>query len=425
MIHLRIRNTTRHFSRFGKEFCQASWNARTTSTVNLVPYHPVTNPNKPEEVRRVANAISKFRGESLNSNLLTGPDLLNILDSVLLRFREHPVAVLLDIEWMFMQIAVRPEEQAALRFLWMIDSSIRQFQRNHITDNKMSEKWWLQVDKICFKRTRCTRWNIFRWQGRNKWDHKSPWSKMEHNRSLFCNVSSRTISKWCNSVHTKKNIQFGIFNLRSPWSAVSSDNYNQNGFGKLQIWRLGWRKWDDLIPQELHNALQKVLNSCFAMPEIRIPRSVHNFSNITSSQPHIFVDASMAAMAAVAYLCTTNSQISPPQACFLIGKCKAAPIKQINVPKMQLAAADIGMRLLQLIRREMILTFNQIFLWSDSHIELDWIASKKKQKFLFQTDCRKYRKFHRPSNGITSLLVKILPIVALAVLRLKTFNTNG
>ena len=27
----------------------------------------------------------------------------------------------------------------------------------HITDNKMPEKWWLQVDKICFKRTRCTR----------------------------------------------------------------------------------------------------------------------------------------------------------------------------------------------------------------------------------------------------------------------------
>ena len=93
-----------------------------------LPHHPVTKPNKPGKVGGVANAASKFRGESLNSNLLTGPDLLNNLDAVLLRFREHPVAVLSDIEGMFMQIAVRQEDQSALRFFWMIDNSIRQFQ---------------------------------------------------------------------------------------------------------------------------------------------------------------------------------------------------------------------------------------------------------------------------------------------------------
>ena len=72
-----------------------------------------------------------------------------------------------------------------------------------------------------------------------------------------------------------------------------------------QIWKLG-KKWDELIPLELQNALQKVLNSYFAMPEIRIPRSVHNLSNNSASQLHIFVDASMAAMAAVSYLRTRN-----------------------------------------------------------------------------------------------------------------------
>ena len=67
------------------------------------------------------------------------------------------------------------------------------------------------------------------------------------------------------------------------------------------------------------------------MPKNRIPSTVHNFSKITSSQLHMFVDASMAAMAAVAYLRTTTSQTSPPQACFLMGKCKVAPIKQMSV----------------------------------------------------------------------------------------------
>ena len=75
-----------------------------------LPHHPVINPNKPGKMRRFANAASKFGGESLNSNLLTGPDLLNNLVGVLLRFREHPVAVLSDIEGVFMQIAVRKED---------------------------------------------------------------------------------------------------------------------------------------------------------------------------------------------------------------------------------------------------------------------------------------------------------------------------
>ena len=82
-----------------------------------LPHHPLTNPNKTGKVRRVANAASKFSGESLNSNLLTGPDLLNNLVGVLLRLREHPVAVLSDIEGMFMQTAVRQEDQSALRLV--------------------------------------------------------------------------------------------------------------------------------------------------------------------------------------------------------------------------------------------------------------------------------------------------------------------
>ena len=100
----------------------------TPKSIGYLPQHPVRNQNKPTQLRRVANAASKFRGESLNSNLLTGPDLLNNLDGNLLRFREHPVAVLSDIKRMIMQITARQKDQSALRFLWMIDNNIRQLQ---------------------------------------------------------------------------------------------------------------------------------------------------------------------------------------------------------------------------------------------------------------------------------------------------------
>ena len=81
-----------------------------------LPHHPVQIPNKPGRIRRLANAASKYRGQSLNSNLLTGPDLLNSLLGILLRFREHPVAILADIESMFMQIAVKQKINLHLGF---------------------------------------------------------------------------------------------------------------------------------------------------------------------------------------------------------------------------------------------------------------------------------------------------------------------
>ena len=93
-----------------------------------LPHHPVVNPNKPGKVRRVANAAARFRGQSLNSNLITGPDLLNNLVGILLRFRENPVAILSDIEGMFMQIAIRHEDQSALRFLWPNEEMVNQYQ---------------------------------------------------------------------------------------------------------------------------------------------------------------------------------------------------------------------------------------------------------------------------------------------------------
>ena len=86
-----------------------------------LPHHPVLNPNKPGKVRRVLNGAAKFHGKSLNSCLLTGPDLLQDLFNVLLRFRQHPYAVSADIEGMFLQVGVPTVDQSSLRFLWRED----------------------------------------------------------------------------------------------------------------------------------------------------------------------------------------------------------------------------------------------------------------------------------------------------------------
>ena len=61
------------------------------------PHHPLINPNKPGKVGRVLNGAAKFHGTSLNKSLLTGPDLLQNLFHVLIRFLQHQFAVSADI----------------------------------------------------------------------------------------------------------------------------------------------------------------------------------------------------------------------------------------------------------------------------------------------------------------------------------------
>ena len=89
-----------------------------TDNVSFLPHHPVTNEKKLGKVRRVANASSIFQGQSLNSNLLKGPDLLSNLTGVIMRFRENRIPLCADIEQMFMQVKVDPKDRPYLRFLW-------------------------------------------------------------------------------------------------------------------------------------------------------------------------------------------------------------------------------------------------------------------------------------------------------------------
>lgn len=64
------------------------------------------------------DCAAKFQGTSLNDHLYQGPNTTGNLTAVLLRFRAHPVAVVADIEEMFMQVKVPERDRGALRVLW-------------------------------------------------------------------------------------------------------------------------------------------------------------------------------------------------------------------------------------------------------------------------------------------------------------------
>jgi len=89
-----------------------------TNNINYIPHHYVINPKQGNKFRIVFDASAKFKGKSLNDNLLKGPDLLNNLVTVLLRFRTGKYAVSADIEKMFNQIRVTPKDRDSLRILY-------------------------------------------------------------------------------------------------------------------------------------------------------------------------------------------------------------------------------------------------------------------------------------------------------------------
>ena len=83
-----------------------------------LPHNAVSHPRKANKVRVVFDCAARYSGTSLNEQLLTGPDLLNNLFGVLTRFRKGKVTLLADIESMYHQVLVDPQDRKYLKFLW-------------------------------------------------------------------------------------------------------------------------------------------------------------------------------------------------------------------------------------------------------------------------------------------------------------------
>lgn len=83
-----------------------------------IPHFGVYHPRKPDKLRVVFDCAAKVGGVSLNDFLLQGPEHMNDLQGMLLRFRVNQVAIMGDIERMFHQFRVPPHHQDYLRFIW-------------------------------------------------------------------------------------------------------------------------------------------------------------------------------------------------------------------------------------------------------------------------------------------------------------------
>ena len=88
-----------------------------TGPVHYIAHHAVRRPEKKSTpIRIVFNSSASFKGHTLNDYWYKGPDLLNNLFGVVLRFRENAVAICGDITKMYHMVAIPMLDQHVHRF---------------------------------------------------------------------------------------------------------------------------------------------------------------------------------------------------------------------------------------------------------------------------------------------------------------------
>ena len=91
-----------------------------------LPHFAVYGAKKPDQIRVVFDSSCEYQGVSLNKVLIPGPDMMNSLVGVLMRFRKENVGVISDVEQMFHSFHVDPSHRDYLRFLWFKNNDTSQ-----------------------------------------------------------------------------------------------------------------------------------------------------------------------------------------------------------------------------------------------------------------------------------------------------------
>ncbi|XP_070524007.1 uncharacterized protein [Cardiocondyla obscurior] len=137
--------------------------------------------------------------------------------------------------------------------------------------------------------------------------------------------------------------------------------------------------WDEPLPKEEQEFWLKFQAELPELQKIALPRWINSLASNCSIEIHGFSDASERAIAAVVYLrvtCTSPDEYDDfhfSKISLLQSKTKVAPLKTISLPRLELNAAALLVRLVNKIKLAAKFKINRVYLWSDSTVTLAWI----------------------------------------------------
>ena len=407
-----------------------------------LPHHPVVSPHKPDKVRVVFNCPAVNKGTSLNKQLYQGPDLTNRLQGVLLRWRKEQVAVTADIEQMFYQVRVRKEDCDMLRYLWwpegQLTNHLEEYRmlvhpfgavsspscaayalRKIADDCEESKPKVTSVIKNAFyvddmlksfpsvsealevcKDTKdmlaTGGFNLTKWvsnsrtviesmpeQDRSKeiknLDLEQDNLPEERVLGVQWDVQDDKLSFSYNEVErapTRRNILSTMSMLYDPLGLVSPYILK----ARIILQDLCRRKtgWDDVAPPEQQNEWEAWTKDLRKLKNLRIDRCLkpEAFVPPMKVELHHFADASSKGYGIVSYIRYVKGQNI--HCAFVMGKARVCPIKKVTIPRLELTAARIAVRVDVQLHRELKEPHEEIesHYWTDSQTVLKYINSE-------------------------------------------------
>ncbi|XP_046341271.2 uncharacterized protein LOC124122193 [Haliotis rufescens] len=412
-----------------------------------IPHHAVINERKPDKLRIVFDCAAKYCGTSLNDQVYQGPDLTNKLIGVLLRFREGPIGIMGDIEGMFHQVKVPECDRDYLRFLWFSEGGNNQPEVYRMTVHLFGGVWSPSCASYALRRTAednsaTYEPKVVQTVLENFYVDdclKSLMSEIEtieHVQNLCSLVSHGgfKLNKWISNSRevlrsipeeqTAKGVKgvdliggtlpkeralgvlwdtendvFGFRitiknkpDTRRGLMSVIASVYDPLGFVSPYILQAKkvfqsetrlHKGWDELLNQTNSVKWTKWVEDLPKLENFKLSRCViTQASEDGSYELHHFSDASCEGYGAVSYLRVVNND-GPVQCFLLISKSRLAPLKQMTIPRLELSAAVISVKLDVMLRQELKMEISRSVFWTDSTIVIQYIRNENKRFHVF------------------------------------------
>ncbi|XP_071653530.1 uncharacterized protein [Temnothorax longispinosus] len=311
-----------------------------------LPHHGVIRESSTStKLRVVFNGSQQTTSdESLNHHLLVGANLLPALTDILMRWRWHRYAFVTDIEKMYRQILIHPDDQKYQCIIW--HCTLLAFVCVYLL---LTVTYGLACAPFLAIRTLEQLTN----------DEQSRYPRgaitlledtYVDDAVLGANTLSDTIAK---QTELRELCTAGGFPLLK-WAANCE---------KLQ--RLDW---DDPLPAADAHCWKLFLEELPLLSRLRVNRWLSSGNEDAQVELHGFADASERGYAAAVYLrITRNGTVAFH---LLAAKSKVAPVKQVSLPQLELTAAALLTSLTCHTRSTLVLFTAPTFLWSAAHPRL-------------------------------------------------------
>ena len=142
--------------------------------------------------------------------------------------------------------------------------------------------------------------------------------------------------------------------------------------------------WDDPIPENVRECWLRWREELHLLENLAVPRCFQpeDFGTVTSTQLHHFSDASTNGYGQCSYIRLENDK-GKIHCSLVLGKARVAPLKMVTIPRLELTAAVVSVRVSEMLRQELQYEGVQEIFWTDSKVVLGYIKNDSKRFHVF------------------------------------------